>query len=640
MTLSVAQDILPGSHPDAYQALKNPSTIPGHIPDDVTPIQPGRLPGFLPDEKSSIERASEDQAITKTAEMIHKIWPTPTSQARKQFPEFCDLYMNIKSWNLPNFLGARIPLKSNLNLPAWDSYLSDYHDKLLCQFLTYGWPVGYLSDTPPQSVEIYHTSAENNIPHVKKFINTELAYDALVGPFKHTPFVPWCRTSPMMTRDKKDSEEKRIIVDLSYPKDHSVNDALDPANHLGKNITYTLPTIGDLIAQLQMHGPGAYFWKADLSRAYRQLRVDPIDTPLLAIQLEGNTYLDLCPPFGCRTSAAFCQRVANAMVYILGKEKHQVLAYLDDYAACHPTIQQATATYQRFIQLAEELGLQLAKKKCLPPAKRIEWLGYDLDADQMSVAIPHQKLTETLKECEQWLTRKRASKKMIQRLAGKLIFVSNCVYPGRKFLARILATLSHLQDAEWTTITDHFKADVKWFHEYARQANGVYLCTTKRTNYEIECDSSLIAGAGTTDEHYYAWKYTAAHVARFPQIYQLEAVNLLLAYKTFAPTFKQKPADIIIWTDNAASSYALETGRTKDTVLAACARELWLLASCFNHHIQIRHKKGECLPLPDALSRMFHDHGKKTLALQLISLRSLKPLTPALANYQFFNADL
>lgn len=637
-------DKLPSPALDVSKAFTDSSTTSGYTPDDITPIQSGQIPGSLPEDTKAQSNNSEvdfdEQAIVNIVKMIDSIWPVPTPMAYQQFPEFCELYMNIKAWNLPNFLGARIPLHTKLVLSAWNSYLLDYHDKLLCQYLTYGWPVGYLSDSPPQSVDSNHPSAERNLSHVENFIKVELTHQALVGPFTESPFDPWCRTSPMITRDKKDSSDKRIIVDLSFPKDLSVNDALDPSNHLGKNITYTLPSIGDLAEQLQLHGPGAYFWKADLSRAYRQLRVDPLDTPLLAIKLNNNIYLDLCPPFGCRTSAALCQRVANAIVYILGKENHQILAYWDDYAACHPTLEQATATYRRFKQLASELGLQLAEKKCVSPTKEIEWLGYRLNSDRMSIEIPKNKLEEVLKECEQWLTKKKAAKKMIQKLSGKLIFISNCVYPGRKFLGRILATLSRMQDGEWTTISNHFKADVKWFYEYACKANGVYLCSQQQKVYEIECDSSLTAGAGNTDQYYYAWQYTQDHLKRFPHIYQLEAVNLILAYKTLAPTFTEKPAMIIVWTDNAASSYALETGRTKDVVLGACARELWLLASCFNHQIQIRHKKGTLLPLPDAMSRMFQDQEKKTLALHLINNRSLKPIQPVLDDYQFFNSDL
>lgn len=51
---------------------------------------------------------------------------------------------------------------------------------------------------------------------------------------------------------------------------------------------------------------------------------------------------------------------------------------------------------------------------------------------------------------------------MIQAIAGKLIFISNCVQSGRKFLARILATLRNMGEKKWTTLSDPFRADIKF----------------------------------------------------------------------------------------------------------------------------------------------------------------------------------
>lgn len=638
--LPIEEHPLPRSNLEVSKASPATSNIPGRIPEEYTPKSLGRVPGISPDEPRGHSSLIPDDAIQSVAKMIYAIWPEPSQSAINEFPEFCELYTNIKHWNLPNFLGARIHLKTDLNIPAWKKYLANYHDQLLCQYLQFGWPVGFIADKPPETVVTNHQSAESNKAHVEKYITTELGHEALIGPFKDFPFIQWCRLSPLMTRDKKDSSDKRIIVDLSFPENASVNDYIDPANHLGCDVTYTLPTIVDLITQLQENGSGSYLWKADLSRAYRQLRVDPLDTPLLGIRVGSDIYLDLCPPFGCRTSAAFCQKVANAIVYILRKENHNVLAYLDDYGGCHPNIETAQATYKRFKMLAKELGLTLAEHKCQPPTTNMEWLGYTLNTIEMSVTIPQTKLTEVLQECEIWLTRTRASKKMIQKIVGKLIFISNCVQPGRKFVTRILATLSAMHDRTWTTVDDTFRADIRWFYEYAKQANGVYLCSTVKDTCEIECDSSLTAGAGTTNEHYYVWEYNDNHLKKFPHIYQLEAVNLVLAYKTLAPTFKACPANIVVWTDNAASSYALQTGRTKDQVLGACARELWLQASKLQHNIEIRHKSGALLVLPDALSRMFQDKEKRKLASSLISLKALKSINPVLDNYKFFDTDL
>lgn len=219
---------------------------------------------------------------------------------------------------MPNFLGARISLQSPLNIPLWEELLEKYHDKELCVFLKYGWPVGYDSTTPPLSIENNHQSAKKDAAHVIKFVEKELQHQALVGPFQHPPFAPWTRVSPLLTRPKKDSMDKRIIVDLSYPDGSAVNSGIDIKAVYGRDLTYTLPNIKDLITILQVLGPGAWLWKADLSRAYRQLRIDPLDCPLLAIKVNDGYYVDLCPSFGCRSSSAACQRVSNALSYIMG----------------------------------------------------------------------------------------------------------------------------------------------------------------------------------------------------------------------------------------------------------------------------------------------------------------------------------
>lgn len=94
-----------------------------------------------------------------------------------------------------------------------------------------------------------------------------------------------------MTRPKKDSLDRQVIIDLSFPHGEAVNDGINTVDFFGKDISYLLPTIGDLVALIQSCGQGAFLWKADLARAYRQYRIDPLDTPLLGISFNGKTYL-------------------------------------------------------------------------------------------------------------------------------------------------------------------------------------------------------------------------------------------------------------------------------------------------------------------------------------------------------------
>lgn len=523
------------------------------------------LPGLSPEAKTKRPKAPRgfQLAINDHKRMITTIWPRITDGAAKEFPLFANHYQKILGTATPNFLGAKIPVQSELNCPEWEARLANYHDDKLCDLLKNGWPLGFNMDKPPQSVTENHSSAMNHLPHVRKFIDVELGCNAILGPFTDVPFSPWFRVSPIMTHPKRDSTERRIILDLSFPVGHGVNEGISTNDHLGSDITYSLPNINDLTHIIKTNGKGALLSKADLTRAYRELRADPLDAPLLGMKVDGQIYIDRCPPFGCRSSAAFCQRVANALLYMMAQLGHKIIAYLDDFAACCPTKKMAFDSYEAFIDLTAKLGLRLAKHKSLPPATKMEWLGYEVDSQLMKISIPQEKLDQLLSDCTAWLSKSRANKAMVQSIAGRLIYVGNCILPARKFTVRILSTLRAMPESGWTTLSKGFKSDIAWFLEYAKMANGVYLFSPDRPVIEIICDSSLYGGGGMSENLCYTWPYSKSHMTRFKDIHHLEAINILVAYETLAPRFDLTPARVILWTDNIASSFALSTGKNE-----------------------------------------------------------------------------
>lgn len=584
----------------------------------------------------------DDQILREQRKIFAGMWPNITPEATNQYPAFAELYQDIKSFNVPNFLGARRTLNSALNLKAWEHALKGYHDNEICFFLRYGWPVGYHKASPPAPVRDNHPSALAHSHHIASFIKEELTHEAVVGPFRNAPFKPWTRTSPLMTRPKKNSEKRRVIIDLSFPAGDAVNDGINIHSIYGHDSTYTLPGISDFITYVKKLGNKSWAWKADLSRAYRQLRVDPIDAPLLGLPFSGGVYIDLCPSFGCKSSSAACQRMAMAVVYLMSNRGWTILAYLDDFAGIEKTEHQAKEAYRDFLQLTKHLGLQLAMDKCAPPSQHLQWLGYDIDIVNMLVSIPHEKLIQVQNECTRWISKDRASEHMIQSLVGKLLHVANCINNARKFVTRILSTLRYLKtiNRTWTTVGPEFKADVAWFLNYATQANGVALINPPRQPIYIECDSSLTGGGGSSTSHCYYWIYSKEHIGKYTQIHQLEALNLIVAYRTLCPPSETAGKKIVMVTDNSGSAYALSTGRTKDPVLAACARELWLHAACADHHVEIQHQNGNNIPLSDALSRAHFDNRKAKFAYATIRSRNLILVNPNLAEYVFFTNGL
>lgn len=121
---------------------------------------------------------------------------------------------------------------------------------------TYLQKIKYYKNVPPVYLHDNHRSTIQHIDDVRAFISKELSLGDLVGPFDTQPFTPWLRVSPAMTRPKRDSHMRRVIIDISYPPGEGVNDGIDICDFYGKNTTYALPTIKDLITRLQECGRG------------------------------------------------------------------------------------------------------------------------------------------------------------------------------------------------------------------------------------------------------------------------------------------------------------------------------------------------------------------------------------------------
>ena len=527
-------------------------------------------------------------------------------------------------WSLPNYLDARLPIPSGLNIPAWTELLIDYHDDQQVDFLNFGWPVDYTKPTPPTPTYTNHERDPVMLRYIEKFIQKEVEFGAILGPFSQVPFAPWTHISPIMTKPKRDPGKYRIIVDLSWPRGQSVNSGVVSGAYLGQPSKYSLPSMIDLSALVVNHGPGSFVWGADLARAYRQLRSCPLSAPLLGITLNDNFYLDVTPSFGCRSSSSACARWTNSVVWLMRKKGFQTLCYLDDFVGAESTYQRATEAYEYFLHLARTLGLQLNINKCTPPASTLHWLGYSISTIEMKIVIPDEKLFEVLRYAGQWRYKTRASRKELQKLAGKLQHLSTCVPGGRRFISRILTALRLTPSTGTHDIVHDIAPDVAWFEKYAHRANGIILLPPPiRQTFVIECDSSKLGGGAFSSSKFFSERYTDDYKAMAGDINNLEAINLIVAFQHLAPD-NPHLYTIVINTDNTATRDVLDTGKGKDLVLTACARQLWYLAARMSTDVRIVHKPGTTLVLADALSRSHQSLTSSKLAKQMVLQQSLE----------------
>ncbi len=112
----------------------------------------------------------------------------------------------------------------------------------------------------------------------------------------------------------------------------SVNSGILSDTYLGAPYKLKLPTINDAIDMIRSHGRGCLMYSLDLARAYRQLRSDPLDWPLLGLQWNKELYVDVAIPFGICWGAMACSSTTQAVCYV-HKEvyKHDSTCYIDDF---------------------------------------------------------------------------------------------------------------------------------------------------------------------------------------------------------------------------------------------------------------------------------------------------------------------
>ena len=207
------------------------------------------------------------------APYVEHLWPHPTPELTLQAQAYMAIYCAVHATSLPNYLGAKIPIPSQMNLEAWDTALEGYHDAQVATFLRFGWPGSYTAPSPPTPSVSNHPSATNFAKDLDSFLEKEVRLGAMLGPFDAPPFSDWYQTSQLMTVEKKDSDKRRVIIDLSYPAGEAVNDGVLKNHFQGEPLTYKLPTITDLSDRIAAMAPGSTTRSALLSLSRPSRRI-------------------------------------------------------------------------------------------------------------------------------------------------------------------------------------------------------------------------------------------------------------------------------------------------------------------------------------------------------------------------------
>ena len=88
--------------------------------------------------------------------------------------------------------------------------------------------------------------------------------------------------------------------------------------------------VDHVVKKLKSLGPGALLYKVDISRAFRHLRIDPVDIDLLGIK-HNNLFLNRSLSFGFRLGSGFFEKCSDAITFMMFQAGHNgLMNYIDD----------------------------------------------------------------------------------------------------------------------------------------------------------------------------------------------------------------------------------------------------------------------------------------------------------------------
>ena len=291
-----------------------------------------------------------------------------------------EMHQIAKRTGKPHFLQACLSVTSQLDVDKWLSLLKDNWDQLLLQLLQFGFPLHFNRCSLLQH-EVGTDSSANEFP---ADVGT-YKLGTLLGPFQVNP-IENSHNSPFMTRNKPNSDRRRVIIDLSWPLGASVNSCIDKNTYL--DAPFTFPTVHEITSELKRLGRGTLQYKSCVPSR----QGDPSNYDQIGFH-QCHVYSICVFHSGYSTEARFFNIKVTQCITLMRQKGFCVIDYIDDYVEFGmPSV--APALFVSLFDLMKDLGVTIKKKKLIPPSTKLFCLGIIFDTEKGTVSIPPEKLCQ------------------------------------------------------------------------------------------------------------------------------------------------------------------------------------------------------------------------------------------------------
>ncbi len=491
-----------------------------------------------------------------------------------------------------------------LRWQEWARSLASHPDKRFSNYIVrgirFGFRVGYQYPAQCKKATRNMLSEAWEQEVVREYLANECALGQVLGPFE-CDFLPQVHTSPIGVTPKSTPGKWRLIVDLSSPAPHSVNDGISKAI---SSLSYV--SVSDAARAIVDRGRGSLLAKVDIKSAYRVVPVHPDERWLLGMLWDQRLFVDTRLPFGLRSAPKIFTAVADAAEWILEREGvHSSMHYLDDFLLIGaPASTDCGTQLSILLRTFDRLGLPVAPHKLEGPTVALTFLGIELDANAMVMRLPQQKLCNLRRLIREWQGARHCSKRELESLAGSLQHACQVVPPGRTFLRRIFELMSVARQRHRPIrLNKSFRSDLRWWDTFLEDWNGIsflHECCPRRPDHHVYTDASGKFGCGALwQASWFQYCWPPAYQEKSIAIKEL--LPVVLACAIWGPMWQD--TSVLLHCDNEAVVEVLNAGCSKDNHIMHLLRCLFFIRAHFRVRLRAVHIPGAVNTLADAISR-------------------------------------
>ena len=418
----------------------------------------------------------------------------------------------------------------------------------------------------------------------------------------------------------KDDSSIRLIHDFSLPVGNSVNDL---AYEMEKQRFQTVDHATRIMKQ------GCYMAKVDLKSAYRSVSISKHSQQFTGLQWGTGANMlymyDTKLPFGAKLAPACFHRLTQAVKRMLNRVGIKCVIYLDDILLLCENKEDCVNALELTIRLLRNLGFQINWNKVVDPTQCLTFLGVELDSQEMCARLPAKKLQELKQELAAFGRRKRANKRQLQSLAGKLNWAAMVIIGGRVYLRGILNTINSMKRAtDRTRLPPELVEDIVWWQSCMNHFNGKSIIRDERAIETLYTDAS-VEGAGAfynNDWVYLNWSRDMPIWSDL-HINMKEILAVVIGCLRWAACWENKT--IYVMTDNTVTVSVINRGTCRDPVVMPWLRIMFWLSVTFNFLLKATHIPGIKNDTADSISRL-HEQGQPGRLLSLLQGQGYDPL--------------